>query len=75
MPLPTLLCAVSLRLSSPSEDSFILRIRFPGEMTYINALIDSGASVNFIDLALASKHPLLHCLLQKPIDLDSLMVN
>jgi len=70
MPLPTLLRAVSLRLSSPSEDSFILHICFPGEMTYINALIDSGASVNFIDLALASKHPLLRCLLQKPIDLE-----
>jgi len=69
-PLPTLLRAVSLRLSSPSEDSFILRICFPGEMTYINALIDSGASVNFIDLALASKHPLLRRLLQKPIDLE-----
>jgi len=69
-PLPTLLRAVSLRLSSPSENSFILHIRFPGEMTYINALIDSGGSVNFIDLALASKYPLLHRLLQKPIDLE-----
>jgi len=39
-------------------------------MTYINALIDSGASVNFIDLALASKYPLLRHLLQKPIDLE-----
>jgi len=39
-------------------------------MTYINALIDSGASVNFIDLALASKYPSLHCLLQIPLDLE-----
>jgi len=70
MPLPTLLCTISLRLSSPSENSFILCIHFPGEMTYINALIDSGASVNFIDLALASKYPLLHCLLQILIDLE-----
>ena len=69
-PSPILLRAVSLRISSPSENSFILRIRFPGETTYINALIDSGASVNFIDLALASKYPSLHCLLQLPIDLE-----
>jgi len=70
MPLPTLLRAISLRLSSPSENSFILHIHFPGEMTYINTLIDSGASVNFIDLALASKYPLLRHLLQKLIDLE-----
>jgi len=56
-PLPTLLHTISLRLSSPSENSFILHIHFPGEMTYINALIDSGASVNFIDLAILYPPP------------------
>jgi len=70
MPLPTLLCAISLQLSSPSENSFILCIHFPGETTYINTLIDSGASVNFIDPALASKYPFLHHLLQIPVDLE-----
>ncbi|KIJ90883.1 hypothetical protein K443DRAFT_59110, partial [Laccaria amethystina LaAM-08-1] len=36
----------------------------------INALIDSGASVNFIDSALATQYPSLRRILPTPIDLE-----
>jgi hypothetical protein len=39
-------------------------------MTYVNALIDSGASISFIDSALANQYPSLRRILPTPINLE-----
>src|SRR5882724_94855 len=48
---------ISAALTSHSEVSFLISLHLPGLSNPVSALIDSGATLNFLDLSLATSPP------------------
>ena len=48
---------ISATLISHSEVSFLISLQLPGLPDHVSALIDLGATLNFLDSSLATLHP------------------
>ena len=68
--LPVYSTSLSAALTSQSNTSFLVSTRILGISETIPTLIDSGATSNFIDLALASMSIFVPTALAKPITLS-----
>src|SRR5882724_3385248 len=63
------LVRISAALTSHSEVSFLISLTLPGHSDPVSALIDSGATSNFLDSSLATSPPFVLEPLDRPIPL------
>jgi len=60
---------ISATLTLHSEVSFLISLQLPGRLDPVSALIDSGATLNFLDSSLATSPPFVLEPLDHPIAL------